>query len=200
LGGGAVGVGTICLLTIGAAVVDICSYRTARAHFDNPSTSSTSFSRFLWRSTVFASSWSDGDRSAPFMLSWCRSPKPAWSYFSTAAIFSIIPAVVLGDLAFEVICVDGSFSYSTMISTSSNRSKKLSTLTVSFFTCSVSWVGIWVGLVRVDRWLIVSFAFALFSSYVSTVPFVAMVLSFFSRTIILSTNSATSSSRCTIWF
>jgi hypothetical protein len=198
LGVCAAGVSTICLFIVGAAVADICIYLTARAHFDSPSISSTSFSRFLWRSTVFASSWSDGDRSAPFMLSWCRSPKPAWSYFSTAAIFSIIPAVVLGDLALDVICVDGSFSYSTMISTSSNRSKKLSTLTVSFFTCSVSWVGIWAGLVRVDRWLIVSFAFALFSSYVSTVPFVARVLSFFSRTIILSTNSDTRSSRCLI--
>jgi hypothetical protein len=149
---------------------------------------------------VFASSWSDGDRSAPFMLSWCRSPKPAWSYFSTAAIFAITPAVVWGDLAVEVICVDGSFNYSTMISTSSNRSRKLSTLTVSFFTCSVSWVGIWGGLVRVDRWLIVSFAFALFSSYVITVPSVARVFPFFSRTIILSTSSVTRSSRCLIWF
>jgi hypothetical protein len=120
-GGGAVCVGAICLCIIGSAVADICSYLTARAHFDRPSTSSTSFRRFLCLSTVFASSWSDGDLSAPFRLSWCLSPRPAWSYFSTAAIFSIIPAVVCGDLAFDAFYVDGSFSYSTIVSISSSR-------------------------------------------------------------------------------
>ena len=121
VGGGAAGVGTICLCIIGSAVADICSYLTARAHFDSPSRSSTSFRRFLCLSTVFASSWSDGDLSAPFRLSWCLSPRPAWSYFSTAAIFSIIPAVVCGDLAFDAFYVDGSFSYSTIVSISSSR-------------------------------------------------------------------------------
>jgi hypothetical protein len=72
---------------------------------------------------VFASSWSDGDLSAPFKLSWCLSPRPAWSYFSTAAIFSIIPAVVWGDLACDVVYVEGSFSYSTIVSTSSSRAR-----------------------------------------------------------------------------
>jgi hypothetical protein len=82
--GGAAGVGTICLCIIGSAVADICSYLTARAHFDRPSTSSTSFNRFLCLSTVLASSWSDGERSAPLRLSWCLSPNPACSCFSTA--------------------------------------------------------------------------------------------------------------------
>ena len=41
-------------------------------------------------------------------------------------------------------------------------------------------------MVRLDRWLFMSFAFALSS--------------FFSRTIILSTSSVTMSSRCMIWF
>jgi hypothetical protein len=94
VGGGVAGVGTTCLCKIGKAVADICSYLTARAHLDSPSRSSTSLRRFLCLSTVLASSWSDGERSAPFKLSWCLSPRPAWSYFSTAAIFSIIPAVV----------------------------------------------------------------------------------------------------------
>jgi hypothetical protein len=123
VGGGAAGVGTICLFSIGSAVAEICSYLTARAHFDSPSRSSTSFRRFLCLSTVFASSWSDGDLSAPFKLSWCLSPRPAWSYFSTAAIFSIIPAVVWGDLACDVVYVEGSFSYSTIVSTSSSRAR-----------------------------------------------------------------------------
>jgi hypothetical protein len=56
-GDGAAGVGVFC--TIGSGVVtdaDICIYLMARAHLDRPSTSSTSFSLFLWRSTVLASS------------------------------------------------------------------------------------------------------------------------------------------------
>jgi hypothetical protein len=89
LAGGAVGVGAIYIIGIGGvADADICIYRMARAHLDKPSTSSTSFRRFLWRSTVLASSWSDGDRSAPFRLSWCLSPNPACSYFATAVSFS----------------------------------------------------------------------------------------------------------------
>jgi hypothetical protein len=84
LGGSAAGDGAICLVGSGAVDAGSCNYRTIRVHFDNPSRSSTSFNRFLWRSTVLVSSWSDGERSAPFRLSWCFSPRPAWSYFSTA--------------------------------------------------------------------------------------------------------------------
>jgi hypothetical protein len=107
----------------GNAVAAICNYLTVRAHFESPSMSSTSLSLFLCLSTVFASSWSDGERSAPFILSWCLSPRPAWSYFSTAAIFSIIPVVVCGDCAFDACCVDGSFNCSTIVSKSSIRAR-----------------------------------------------------------------------------
>jgi hypothetical protein len=57
LGGGVVMVG-ICYIvgSCGVADADICIYLMARAHLDRPSTSSTSFSLFLWRSTVLASS------------------------------------------------------------------------------------------------------------------------------------------------
>jgi hypothetical protein len=123
VGGGAAGFGAICLCMPGNAVAAICSYLTVRAHLDSPSMSSTSLRRFLCLSTVLASSWSDGERSAPFMLSWCLSPRPAWSCFSTAAIFSIIPAVVCGDCAFDACCVDGSFNCSTIVSRSSIRAR-----------------------------------------------------------------------------
>ncbi len=121
--GGSAGVGIFCPFVLVFSFTVFCSSRTARVHMDSPSKSSTSFRRLLCLSMVFVSSWSDGDLSTPFILRWCLAPRPAWSYFSTAVIFSIIAVWVWGDLAFAATYVEGSFSYSTIVSTSSRRAR-----------------------------------------------------------------------------
>jgi hypothetical protein len=71
--GGAAVVCTFCVFSCPV----FCSSRTARVHMDSPSKSSTSFRRLLCLSMVFASSWSDGDLSTPFILRWCLAPRAA---------------------------------------------------------------------------------------------------------------------------
>jgi hypothetical protein len=75
--GGAAVVCTFCPLVLVWSFTVFCSSRTARVHMDSPSKSSTSFRRLLCLSMVFASSWSDGDLSTPFILRWCLAPKAA---------------------------------------------------------------------------------------------------------------------------
>ena len=122
LGGIVAGVCYFCPFCNVSSAIKICSYLTPRANFDSPSTSSNNFSLFLWRSTELVSSCNVVGPSAPVILALWRSPKAACSYFSTAAIFSYTANLLVVDLAVAAGCVELSFSYSTMSSTSCSRS------------------------------------------------------------------------------
>jgi hypothetical protein len=75
--GGAAVVCTFCPFVLVWSFTVFCSSRTACVHMESPSKSSTSFRRLLCLSMVFASSWSDGDLSTPFILRWCLAPRAA---------------------------------------------------------------------------------------------------------------------------
>jgi hypothetical protein len=102
--------------------------------------------------------------AAPVILALCRSPNAAWSYFSTAAIFSYTAVVFVFDLVVAAGYVELSLSYSTMSSTSCNRSWSLVDFSDRSLSWSVSSEGKGADLDLVILWLVVSFAFALFSA------------------------------------
>ena len=108
--------------------------------------------------------------SAPVILALWRSPNAAWSYFSTAAIFSYTAVLFVVALAVAAGCVELSFTYSTMSSTSCNRSWNMVAFSDRSLIWSVSSVGISAGLGLVILWLVMSFAFAFFSAACSLPP------------------------------
>ena len=104
-----------------------CSWLRKRTHIVAPSISSRFFSLFLKPSTERNREWTDGVRSfvSPDRLALCFAPIAAWSYFSTAYIypvsFFIADVASIGSRVVLVGYVEESLSYSTMLSTSSNR-------------------------------------------------------------------------------
>jgi hypothetical protein len=92
------------------------------AHLDVPSTSSTHFSLFLYLSSELFISYSVGrlltNVFSPVRHALCLSPNAACSCFSTAFIFSCSLVVVA--VVCAVGCVEVSFNYDTVFSTSSN--------------------------------------------------------------------------------
>jgi hypothetical protein len=120
------------IIIIFCIVAVFCTWKCyiTRAHLDVPSMSSKFFSLFLFLSTELLSSCNVGRRHnssfSPFMLALCLAPNAAWSYFSMAAIYSSSPSTtfedILNPVAYAAGCVEVSFSYATMLSTSCTRS------------------------------------------------------------------------------
>jgi hypothetical protein len=149
-----------------------CSCFNRRVHFVAPSISSRFRSLFLNASsdrnywyTEGVLSFSDG---SPVLLSRCFAPTAAWSCFSTDCTFSVSFFISsYGAIGYSFLgygCVDVSFNWSTMPSTSYNRSS------IAFYCFSIVWTVfstcmIWDGAAfdLVSRWLVVSSWFALSS-------------------------------------
>ena len=114
-------------------------YCRKRAHIVAPSMSSRFFNLFLNPSVDRNRECTVGVLSA-VALDLCFAPMAAWSYFSTAWIspvsFFIADMASAGARASFTGCVDGSLSYSTMLSTSSNLVSNSFCVWASFYNYS----------------------------------------------------------------
>jgi hypothetical protein len=114
---------------------------TMFVHLDVPSTSSTHLSLFLYLSSELFISCNVGrlftNVFSPVRHALCLSPNAACSCFSTAFIFSC--RVVVVAVACAAGCVEVSFSYDTVVSTSSSLdSTALSFSSISLYLAGAS--------------------------------------------------------------
>jgi hypothetical protein len=116
----------------------------------------------------------------PFISALCFAPRAASSYFSTATILSSNSCIPWGAALFlspcASICVDGSFNYSTISSTSFSLTRNLCILvsisSMAFVICVMScvFVDLVARLVFCSGWFVLSSAFVILSTKSATTP------------------------------